>query len=112
MKTKIVKNKVHVKVGDTVKVITGKDKGKIGKIITIFFKTSSVIIEGINLKTKHKKATQEGESGSIITKEAPIHSSNVVHYSQKDDLVSRIGYKIEANGSKSRYLIKNNELLT
>nr|YP_010336759.1 ribosomal protein L24 [Stylonema alsidii]UNJ15165.1 ribosomal protein L24 [Stylonema alsidii] len=111
MKSKFVKQKIHVKVGDTVKVISGKDKGKIGKINQILAKKNTVIVEGVNFKTKHQKSRQEGEAGSIVKKEAPIHSSNVMYYSEKDDIVSRIGAKEIAEGSKTRYLVKNQEVI-
>ena len=66
-----IRHKMHVKKGDTVQVITGRDKGKVGEIIAIFPKKSTVIVEGVNRKTKHIKPTQEGESGRIETSEFP-----------------------------------------
>merc|ERR1712070_249272 len=80
--------KMHVKVGDNIQVISGKDKGKIGEITKIFPKTSQVIIKGTNVKTKHVKPQQEGESGQITTFEAPIHSSSVMLYSSKKQVAS------------------------
>jgi len=62
----IIKKKLHVKNGDTVQVISGQYKGKIGKIIKIISKTSKVVIENINLKTKHIKRNEKEESGQII----------------------------------------------
>lgn len=103
---------MHIKVGDMVKVISGKDKGKVGKILKTLAKKKHVLIEGVNIKTKHVKARQEGETGSITRQEASIHSSNVMHYSQKEDAVSRIGYKKDEQGNKVRYLIKTQENIT
>lgn len=71
------KKSLHVKVGDQIKVIAGQDKGKLGLIKSLNKKTSMVVIAGINLKTKHMKASRAGESGQIQSFEFPIHSSNV-----------------------------------
>jgi large subunit ribosomal protein L24 len=70
--------KIRLKIGDTVKVIQGDDKGKIAKIKTILKKNSMVIIEGVNEKFKHIKPQQEGSTGEIKKFEAPIHISNVM----------------------------------
>ena len=88
-------NSLHVKKGDTVKVIAGDDKGAIGEIIAVFPKESRVIVEGVNLVKKHTPATQQGGQGGIIETEAPIHSSNVqlVIGSGKKAQVTRVGYK-------------------
>nr|YP_010336562.1 ribosomal protein L24 [Rhodospora sordida]UNJ14968.1 ribosomal protein L24 [Rhodospora sordida] len=110
-KPKNKKKNMHVKVGDTIKIITGKDKGKIGKVLQTFSKKSFVIIDGINIKTKHQKSRQEGEKGSIVKKEAPIHSSNLMLYSEKDEIISRVGHKKDRSGSKIRYLMKNKEII-
>jgi len=90
-KTPVI-HKMHVKKGDTVQVITGKDKGKVGEIVRAIPKNSEVIVKGINVKTKHVKPQQEGESGQIVTFEAPIHSSNVMLYSNKQKVASRVLY--------------------
>nr|YP_009312937.1 Ribosomal protein L24 [Helminthora furcellata]SCW21191.1 Ribosomal protein L24 [Helminthora furcellata]SCW24051.1 Ribosomal protein L24 [Helminthora furcellata] len=72
------KSKLHVKVGDTVKIITGDYKGQTGQVIKTLAEKHKVIVKDINMKTKHIRPTQEGESGQIIRKEAPLDSSNVV----------------------------------
>lgn len=82
-KSGVTRYRMHVKKGDTVQVITGKDKAKVGEILQVLPKTSQVIVKGVNVKTKHVKPQREGESGQIITLEAPIHSSNVMLYSKK-----------------------------
>ncbi|KDP39032.1 hypothetical protein JCGZ_00789 [Jatropha curcas] len=104
-------HKMHVKVGDTVKVISGDDKGKVGEVTKIFRHNSTVVINEINLKTKHVKSKEEGEPGQIIKIEAPIHSSNVMLYSKEQDVVSRVGHKILDNGKRVRYLIKTGEII-
>ncbi|MGB3613133.1 MAG: 50S ribosomal protein L24, partial [Elainellaceae cyanobacterium] len=65
--------KMHVRAGDTVQVISGREKGKVGEVVQAIPKTSQVIVKGINFRTKHVKPQQEGESGQITTYEAPIH---------------------------------------
>lgn len=105
------RQKMHVKKGDTVQVITGRDKGKIGEIVAIDPKRSQVTVQGVNIRTKHVKPQQEGESGQILTKEFPIHSSNVMHYSSKQKVVSRVGHTFTQDGRKVRILKKTGEIL-
>ncbi|KAK3040251.1 hypothetical protein RJ639_028166 [Escallonia herrerae] len=106
-----VLHKMHVKLGDSVKVISGHDKGKIGEITKIIKHSSSVIVKEINLKTKHMKSREEGEPGQIVKIEAPIHSSNVMLYSKEQNVASRVGHKILENGKRVRYLIKTGEII-
>lgn len=103
--------KMHVKKGDTVQVIAGRDKGKVGEILTVIPKTSQVIVQGVNIRTKHVKPRQEGESGQIVTQEAPIHSSNVMHYSEKQKVASRVCYTFNEDGRKVRMLKKTGEVI-
>ncbi|MBD2091160.1 50S ribosomal protein L24 [Microcoleus sp. FACHB-1515] len=103
--------KMHVKKGDTVQVIAGKDKGKVGEVIRAIPDESRVIVQGVNLKTKHIKPQQEGESGQITTIEFPIHSSNVMLYSNKQKVASRISYTFNAEGRKVRMLKKTGEII-
>ena len=103
--------KMHVKKGDTVQVISGRDKGKVGEISRVIPKTSQVIVEGVNVRTKHMKPRQEGESGQIVTFEAPIHSSNVMLYSSKEKTVSRVCYSFTEDGRKVRMLKKTGEII-
>jgi large subunit ribosomal protein L24 len=104
-------HRMHVKKGDTVQIISGKDKGKIGEILKSFPELSKVIVKDVNIRTKHVKPAQEGESGRIDTSEAPIHSSKVMLYSTKEGVASRIGYTINADGKKVRVLKKTGEVL-
>ncbi|KAA3467529.1 50S ribosomal protein L24, chloroplastic [Gossypium australe] len=106
-----VLHKMHVKVGDTIKVISGRDKGKIGEISKIFKHNSTIVVKDINLKTKHMKSRGEDQPGQIIKIEAPIHSSNVMLYSKEKDVTSRVGHKVLDTGKKVRYLIKTGEIL-
>jgi large subunit ribosomal protein L24 len=104
------KNKIHVKNGDIVQVITGSYKNQVGQIIKVLPKTSQVVVKGLNVKTKHSRPKQQEESGKIISFEGPIHSSNVMLYSAKNKVRSR--YCIAMNGSvKHRRLNKTQEII-
>lgn len=107
MKTK---TKIHVKNGDIVKIISGKYKGRTGKIIKTLYKSSQVIVENLNIKTKHIRPNQKEESGKIINFEAPIHSSNVMLYSTKYKICSRYHIIIDKQSQKSRQLNKTQEI--
>lgn len=106
-----VRHKVHVRKGDTVQVIAGRDRGKVGEVLTVIPKTSQVLVQGVNIRTKHVKPQQEGESGQIVTQEAPIHSSNVMLYSEKEKVASRVAYTFTDDGRKVRMLKKTGEII-
>ena len=89
-----------LKKGDTVEVITGKDKGKQGEIAHVFPKTDKVLINGVNTASKHQRATRANDQGGIIEKDLPIHVSNVM-YVHKGNTV-RLGYKTLDDGTKVR----------
>lgn len=96
----------HVKRGDTVKIISGRDKGKTGEILKILASTNQVIVKDINIKKKHIKPKKEGEVGRISQFEAPIHTSNVMLYSVEKKVASRVSIKTDPNGTKIRVLKK------
>ncbi|WP_215727637.1 50S ribosomal protein L24 [Nocardioides piscis] len=85
------KQSMNIKKGDTVKVIAGKDKGAQGKVITVLREEQRVIVEGVNRVKRHTKAVQGGNTGGIITAEAPIHVSNVMLV--EGDGVTRVGFR-------------------
>lgn len=97
-----MKNSIHIKKGDNVVVISGKDKGKKGKVLSVSPTKRTVIVEGINTVTKHTKARKAGETGGIIKQEAPIFACKVMHICNKCGKPTRIGYKLLADGKKSR----------
>ncbi|TSB44892.1 50S ribosomal protein L24 [Alkalicoccobacillus porphyridii] len=101
---------MHVKKGDTVIVIAGKDKGKQGVVLEAFPKKSRVLVEGVNLVKKHAKPSQDNPQGGILNQEASIHSSNVMHVDPKSGERTRIGYK-EENGKKVRVAKRSGEVL-
>jgi large subunit ribosomal protein L24 len=103
--------KMHVHTDDLVQVISGASKGQTGKVLQVFPKESTIIVEGVNVKTKHIKPAREGEQGQTITKEFPIHSSKVMIYSEKQKVASRVGYTTTEAGIKVRVLKKTGEIL-
>lgn len=109
--TKPQPQKMHVKKGDTVQVISGRDKGKVGEILRSIPTESKIVVQGVNVKTKHMKPRQEGETGQIMTFEAPIHSSNVMLYSTTENVASRINYTFTEDGRKVRMLKKTGEII-
>ena len=97
-----------IKKGNTVKVIAGKDKDKEGKVIAVNQKKNTVLVEGVNMVTKHTKPSAQNQNGGIIQKEAPIHASNVM-YSAKGEAV-RVGFAVK-DGKKVRINKKNGEVI-
>lgn len=87
------KNKMRIKKGDTVVVITGQYKGVKGKVLRTFPKTNSVIVEKVNFIKKHTRPTQQNQQGGIVEKEAPINVSNVKLYNEKIDDVTSVVFK-------------------
>lgn len=100
---------MHIKKDDTVMVITGKDKGKKGKVLKALPKENKVIVEGVNIQTKHQKQTRTLRS-EINHQEGPIDVSNVLFYDNKVKAPTRIGYKIEG-GKKMRVSKKTGQIL-
>ncbi|NLW25466.1 MAG: 50S ribosomal protein L24 [Clostridia bacterium] len=98
----MAKNKLHVKKGDNVVVIAGKDKGKKGKVLQAFPSESRVIIEGVNIIKRHTRPTQKMPQGGIIEREAPVHVSNVMPFCSKCGKGVRITKKELADGRKVR----------
>nr|QVY58416.1 50S ribosomal protein L24 [Kappaphycus striatus] len=103
--------KLHIKKGDNVKIISGAYKGKVGIISKIIYKKQQVIIKNINMQTKHMQPKKEEDTGQIIQFEAPIHSSNVMLYSTKNQIASRYKYNKNINNIKNRILIKTGEVI-
>jgi len=102
-------NKVHVKKGDTVVVLSGKDKGKQGKVLEVSPKEQKVIVEGISMATKHVKPRQAGQPGGILQVEAPMHACKVMLVCPKCGKPTRLAHKVLADGSKTRLCKKCGE---
>ena len=103
--------KMRIRKGDTVQVIAGKDKGKTGEVLRTLPWENRVVVQGVNLRTRHVKPTQEGESGRIVTEEASLHASNVMVYSTDKKVASRVEIVVDKDGNKKRKLKKTGELL-
>ena len=103
--------KMRIKKGDTVQVISGKDKGKTGEVLRTLPYENRVVVQGINLRTRHAKPTQEGETGRIVTEEASLHASNVMVYSTAKQVASRVEVVVEKDGTKKRRLKKTGEII-
>jgi large subunit ribosomal protein L24 len=93
-------NRMKLRKGDTVQVITGKDKGKQGEIDRVFPKTNKVIVHGVNTASKHSKPSRANEQGGIIDKDMPVDASNVMLVHKGKTV--RVGYKINDKGAKVR----------
>ena len=107
---------MRIKKNDDVVVIAGNDKGKTGKVLKVFPETLRVIVEGVNLRTRHTKPTQKNPQGGKVVKEAPIHVSNVMILDPKSKEASRIGARIildDKTGKKkiARISKKSNEMI-
>lgn len=100
---------MQIKKGDTVVVIAGKDKGKIGTVLKSIPTDNKVVVEGVNVQTKHSKATRTSDS-EIKHIEGPIDASNVMYYDKKAKSGTRLGVKI-VDGKKARYSKKSNAVI-
>ena len=103
---------MKIRVGDTVVVIAGKDKGKTGEVLQVLAKEERVIVEGVNMVTKHVKPSQADPEGGIVNKEAPIHVSNVAFYDSKSKSAVKLGYKVsvDENGKKTKYVLTKKQV--
>lgn len=101
---------MRVKKGDTVVVIAGKDKGKKGLVISVDAKKDRVLVEGVNIVTKHNKQSATNPQGGITTKEAPIHISNVMPFDPEVNKGVRVRYEIK-DGKKVRVSAKSGKEL-
>ena len=101
--------KLHVTKGDTVRVLRGDDKGKEGKILRVLPKTGRIVIEGVNIVKKHRKARSEQDQGGIIEMPAPVHASNVMLLDAKTGAPTRTRRRVDADGTKERLGVKSGE---
>ena len=102
---------MKLKKDDTVKIIAGKDKGVIGKIIKVDPEKETVYVQGANMVSKTMKKKNQQDKGGISKIEAPIHVSNVAIVTSKKGETSKLGYKKDANGNKVRYAKKTGEVI-
>ncbi len=86
---------LKIKKGDTVKVLSGNDKGKTGEVLEVIPKTEKIIVKGINIRKKHLKPRRQGEEGGIIANEFPIHASKVSVVCPKCGKATRVGFEMD-----------------
>ena len=103
-------SKLHIKKGDTVKVLSGTDNGKTGKITSVDREKGRAFVEGVNLVSKHTKPSAANPQGGIIKREASVHISNLMVVDSKGQ-ASRIGRKLNKDGKLVRYSKKSGEVL-
>jgi len=101
--------KMHVTKGDTVRVMRGDDKGKEGKVLRLYPKTGRVLVEGINLVKKHRKARTADEQSGIIEMSAPVHASNLMLLDSKTGEPTRTKARIDSDGTKERVGARSGE---
>ncbi|QFU16810.1 50S ribosomal protein L24 [Microvirga thermotolerans] len=99
-----------IKKGDKVVVLTGRDKGKTGEVVQVMPKEERAIVRGVNLVKRHQRQTASQEGG-IVTKEAPLHLSNLAYADPKDGKPTRVGFKILEDGRKVRFAKRSGELI-
>ena len=100
----------NIRKGDSVVVTTGRDKGKKGSVIKVFPKENRALVQGVNMVKRHQRQTQAQQAG-IVTKESPIHLSNIAHVDPKSGNATRIGFKILGDGRKVRFAKKSGEVV-
>ena len=101
--------KMHVARGDTVRVVRGDDKGKEGKILRVITKTGRVVIEGVNIVKKHRKARRAEEQSGIIDMPAPLDASNVMLLDPKSGVPTRVRARVDDEGRKERISVKSGD---
>jgi large subunit ribosomal protein L24 len=99
-----------IKKGDKVVVLTGRDKGRTGEIVKMMPKDEKAVVRGVNLVRRHQKQTAQTEAG-IITKEAPIHVSNLALVDPKDGKPTRVGFRVLEDGKKVRVAKRSGEVI-
>lgn len=104
------KKKLHVKTGDTVKVIAGDERGKTGRVTSVLTDKQKVVIEGLNLVTKHTKPSAGNPQGGIKKVEAPIHASNVMLVDEKGN-TTKTARRTNSEGKSERYAKKTGEVI-
>ena len=111
MEKKNSKAKLHIKKGDTVKVLAGDDRGKTGKVLEVLIDQSRAIVEGINIVTKHTKPSAGKPEGGIKKTEASVHISNLMLIDPASGKATRIGRKLDTKNKLQRYAKKTGEFI-
>ena len=106
-----MKNRVHVKKGDNVIVLNGKDRGKKGKVLSVQPSKHMVLVEGVNMVTKHVKPRNQYQQGDLVHQESPVNAEKVMLVCSKCGKPTKVGKKYLENGSKARVCKKCDEVI-
>ena len=106
-RAEVVRQKMHVRRGDTVRVIRGNFAGQEGTVLRVLPKENRVVVEGVNMRKRHMRPTQANPEGGIVTFEAPIHASNVMLLDPTTDEPTRTRVRIDDDGTKERIGVKS-----
>lgn len=101
----------HVRKGDMVQIIAGNDKGKVGEIMIVYPKRDKVLVQGINRVYRHLRPSRQSPQGGRIQKEMPVHISNVLPLDPKTNQPTRVGFRVQEDGTKERFAKKSGESL-
>ncbi len=104
-----MQKKMNIKKGDTVIIIAGNSKGQQGRVLEVIRKKDRAIVEGVNMLSKHTKASKDAPQGGIVKKEGPIHMSNLMLVDPSSGKATRIGRRIGEKGNLVRYAKKSGE---
>jgi large subunit ribosomal protein L24 len=100
----------NIRKGDNVVILTGRDKGKKGSVLKVFPTEDRALVQGVNIVKRHQRQTQS-QQGGIVTKESPVHLSNIAHVDPKTGKATRIGFKTLGDGRKVRFAKKSGEVI-
>jgi len=107
----VVRHRLRIAKGDTVRVISGDDKGKEGRVLKVHPKTGRITIEGVNIVKRHRRARTADEQSGIVNFPAPIHSSNVMLIDPKSGAPTRVRRQIDEDGTKERISVKSGDAI-
>jgi large subunit ribosomal protein L24 len=100
----------NIRKGDNVVILTGRDKGKKGSVLKVFPTEDRALVQGVNIVKRHQRQTQS-QQGGIVTKESPVHLSNIAHVDPKTGKATRVGFKTLGDGRKVRFAKKSGEVI-
>ena len=106
---RVPRPKLHITKGDTVVVISGEEKGKRGKVLRAIPRKQQVVVEGINIAKRHRRARQQGEESQIVEFAAPIAASKVMLIDPKDDRPTRVRRRVDTDGTVERVSVRSGE---
>ncbi|MBX3304702.1 MAG: 50S ribosomal protein L24 [Nitrospira sp.] len=106
-----VLSKSRIRKGDTVVVISGRERGKTGKVMSVDLRAGKVVVEKLNIIKRHTKPNQKAKQGGILEREAPLQISNVMFFCPVTQKPTRVGIRTQADGRRVRFSKKSNEIL-